>query len=292
MQQTELIRQIIDSCDENLRDVFLRRMDAAVLIAKSKLENGEPVHNVQQEERVLRHVTAGLSPELSLRADSLWRNLTRMNRGRQYRYFIMNKPELQLIHEPDLQDSMPAGSILCPAEELELVRSAGFDMELIPCCDAKEDVIRRLLEGEGEYAALAVDGFYDTEWLYSMIYNKRLYINSLSPTPDGRMVVLMSRHIVNAPENSIISLAFSMRMDQPGDLAQTLSVMAEAKMNMEYLRVKTHNIADDDRLQINIVFAEMSAASLTATDVRAALLQLEQELPFFRVMGYRVSVSG
>lgn len=289
MQQTELIRQIIDSCDENLRDVFLRRMDAAILVAKDKLENGDPIHSPQQEDRVMQHVTGGLSPELKLRAESLWRNLTRMSRGRQYRYFIMNKPELQLIHEPDMLSEMPTGTVLCPAEDLELARAAGFTLPLISC-DSKESVIRQLLEGEGEYAAFSVEGFYDTEWLYSLIYNKRLYINSLRPTEDGHMIVLMSQHIINAPENSIISLAFAMRMDQPGDLAQTLSVMAEAKMNMEYLRVKTHNIADDDRLQINIVFAEMSAASLTATDVRAALLQLEQELPFFRVIGYRVSV--
>ena len=77
-------------------------------------------------------------------------------------------------------------------------------------------------------------------------------------------------------------------MDQQGDLAQTLSSLAEAKLNLEYFRVKTQDIDYDDQQKINIVFAEFSG-SLTAIHTRTAFLQLERELPFFRVIGYRAS---
>lgn len=288
MHQTQLILQIIASCDEALRDAFLRRMDAAVLIAKNKMEQGDTIYNPAQEEAVLRQITYDLAPDLRLRAESLWKNLTRMNRGRQYRYFITNSPDLQLIHEPDMLKAMPAGKILCAARDAAAIEAA-CGMPVIPC-DSSYDAIPRLLDGDAEYAALCVEELYDTQTLYSKIYNKRVYINNIYSTEDGRLVVLMSRNIINSEENSIVSVAFAIRMDQPGDLAQTLSVMAEAKMNLEYLQVKTHGIADDDSRNINIVFAEMSVHSLTATEVRTALLQLEQELPFFRVMGYRVSI--
>lgn len=288
MHQTQLILQIIASCDEALRDAFLRRMDAAVLIAKNKMEQGAPIYNPEQEESVLRQITYDLAPDLRLRAESLWKNLTRMNRGRQYRYFITNSPDLQLIHEPDMLKEMPAGKILCAARDAAAIETA-CGMPVIPC-DSSYDALPRLLEGEAEYAAFCVDRLYDTQSLYSTIYNKRIYINNIYATEDGRLVILMSRNLINAQDNSIVSLAFAIRMDQPGDLAQTLSVMAEAKMNLEYLQVKTNDIADDDSRNINIVFAEMSVSSLTSNDVRTALLQLEQELPFFRVMGYRVSV--
>lgn len=288
MHQAQLILQIIASCDEALRDAFLRRMDAAVLIAKNKLEQGAPIYSPEQEARILQQITADLAPDLRLRAESLWKNLTRMNRGRQYRYFITNSPKLQLIHEPDMRKEMPAGSILCVARDAAAIEAA-CGMPVIPC-DSSYDTLSRLLDGDAEYAALCVDRLYDTQSLYSTIFNKRIYINSIYSTESGRLVVLMSRNLINAAENTIISLAFAIRMDQPGDLAQTLSVMAEAKMNLEYLQVKTNNIADDDSRNINIVFAEMSVPSLTSTEVRTALLQLEQELPFFRVMGYRVSI--
>lgn len=258
MHQTQLILQIIASCDEALRDAFLRRMDAAVLIAKNKMEQGDPIYNPAQEEAVLRQITYDLAPDLQLRAESLWKNLTRMNRGRQYRYFITNSPDLQLIHEPDMLKEMPAGKILCAARDAAAIEAA-CGMPTIPC-DSSYDALPRLLDGEAEYAALCVDRLYDTQSLYSTIYNKRIYINNIYATEDGRLVILMSRNLINDAENSVVSLAFAIRMDQPGDLAQTLSVMAEAKMNLEYLQVKTNDIADDDSRNINIVFAEMSVS--------------------------------
>ena len=152
MNQMQLILQIIASCDEALRDAFLRRMDAAVLIAKNKMEQGDAIFNPAQEEAVLRQITFDLAPDLRLRAESLWRNLTRMNRGRQYRYFITNAPDLKLIHEPDMRKDMPAGKILCAARDAAAIEAA-CGMPTIPC-ESSYDALPRLLDGDAEYAAL------------------------------------------------------------------------------------------------------------------------------------------
>ena len=45
MDQIELFRQIVASCDEALKDVFLRRMEASVRIAQSKFQEGVPVYS-------------------------------------------------------------------------------------------------------------------------------------------------------------------------------------------------------------------------------------------------------
>ena len=132
MNQMQLILQIIASCDEALRDAFLRRMDAAVLIAKNKMEQGDAIFNPAQEEAVLRQITFDLAPDLRLRAESLWRNLTRMNRGRQYRYFITNAPDLKLIHEPDMRKDMPAGKILCAARDAAAIEAYLRAQSLFP----------------------------------------------------------------------------------------------------------------------------------------------------------------
>ena len=121
-----------------------------------------------------------------------------------------------------------------------------------------------------------------------MIYRQPIYINSFIPLPDGRMLALFSKHLYSDVTNSIVSVAFSIRMEQYGDLSQTLAVFAEAKLNVEYFRVKTVDIDQDDSQRINIVFAELSG-SLTSADSRAAFLQLQQELQVFRVIGYRES---
>ena len=101
-------------------------------------------------------------------------------------------------------------------------------------------------------------------------------------------MAVFSKKLFSDTSNSIISVAFAIRMDQKGDLSQTLATLAEAQLNLEYFRVKTQNIDDDDQHKINIVFAEFSG-SLTSVPSRTAFLQLHRELPFLRVIGYRAS---
>ena len=288
MQEQEILRQIIDSCDEALLDVFLRRMEVSLQVARSYLEHRDAqIYDPIYENQVLEHVTSGLSPELTVRARSLWSSLLRMSRGRQYRYLIIHDPELTLAHEVDILTAMPEGPVLSPSNMCREVSSA-LNMEASPCRSTGA-ALEGLLSGKADRAAVLVGSYYETEWLYSMIYNQPVYINALVPSSDGQMVALMSKKLIDIPENSIISVAFAIQMDRRGDLAQALSVFSEADLNVEYFRVKTQNIAADDEQRINIVFAELSG-KLMSTDTRTALFQLQEERPFFRVIGYRVSV--
>ena len=288
MKESEILRQILDSCDEALLDVFLRRMEVSVREAQAYMQTPDgALYDPEQEQHVLEHVTGGLSPELTVRARSLWSSLLRMSRGRQYRYLIAHDRALTLRHERDILSEMPDGIVLCPMMMGREVSSA-LDREVLPCHSVAA-MLEGLLAGKADFAAVLVNSYYETEWLYSMIYDQPVYINALVPAAEGQMVALLSKKLIDAPENGIVSVAFAMRTNQPGDLAQTLSIFSEANMNLEFLRVKTQNIDQDDEQQINIVFAELRG-KLTAADTRTALLQLEQERPFFRVIGYRVSV--
>ena len=287
MDEKVILRQIIDQCDDSLRDVFLRRMDIAVKLTKLE-DNGAAIYDEERIEEVLRHVTYGLSPELIIRANSLWRSLMRMTRGRQYRHVITHKPELKLTHEKDLADGegIQDGIVLCPTEMARTVATM-LGLEVSPCYSIAA-TIDGLLQDKGTYGALIVNSFYDTDWVYSLLYQKPIYINAFIPLPDGRMLAVFSKKLFSDSSNSIISVAFAIRMDQQGDLSQTLATLAEAQMNLEYFRVKTQDIDYDDQQKINIVFAEFTG-SLTSVRTRTAFLQLERELPFFRVLGYRAS---
>ena len=50
------IRDEIDSIDEQLLQLFVRRMDCAKKVAEYKLENGLPVFNAEREEAILEKV--------------------------------------------------------------------------------------------------------------------------------------------------------------------------------------------------------------------------------------------
>jgi len=287
MNEKVILRQIIDQCDDSLRDVFLRRMDIAVKLTKLE-DDGAAIFDEERIDEVLRHVTYGLSPELIIRANSLWTSLMRMTRGRQYRHVITHRPDLKLDHEHDLVESegIADGLVVCPTEMARTVASA-LGLEVSPCHSIAA-TLEAVIEGKGDYGALIVNSFYDTDWLYTLIYRQPIYINAFIPRPDGRMLALFSKKLFSDSSNSIISVAFAIRMDRQGDLSQTLATLAEAQMNLEYFRVKTQDIDNDDQQKINIVFAEFTG-SMTSVRTRTAFLQLQRELPFFRVIGYRAS---
>ena len=96
MDELQLIRQIIDGCDEALRDSFLRRMDASLSEAKKRLVTNTPIYDPADAQRVIDHVSYGLSPELAAKATVLWSSLLRMSRGRQYKYFVENARDIGL----------------------------------------------------------------------------------------------------------------------------------------------------------------------------------------------------
>lgn len=287
MNEKVILRQVIDQCDDSLRDVFLRRMDIAIKLTNLE-DDGAAIFDEDRIEEVLQHVTYGLSPELIIRANSLWRTLMRMTRGRQYRHVITHRPNLKLPHEEHLEEinGFRDGIVVCPTEMARDV-SAALGMEVNPCYSIAATV-DALLEDKGDYGALIVNSFYDTDWVYTLIFRQPLYINAFVPLPDGRMLALFSKKLFSDSSNSIISVAFAIRMDQQGFLSQTLATLAEAQLNLEYFRVKTQDIDDDDQQKINIVFAEFSG-SITSVRTRTAFLQLQRELPFFRVIGYRAS---
>jgi len=278
-----IYKHIIDGCDEALKDSFVRRMEASVNIAEAKLQSGKPVYEPESERNILLRAGAGLSPELQSKAYSLWKNLQRLGRGRQYRYFIMNDPDLRLPHEEHVTDHAPAGSALCP-ESIARSVSSVLDLEASPC-PSIQSAIDGLLADSGAYAAVELSSFYETDWLYSMILPLPVYIHAILPTADGSLIACLSKSLINTPEKSIITVAFTPDSDAHGSLAQALSVFSDFNINIEYMRLKTPR-GGDMSAEPSVTFVEITSR-LTSTDTRAALFQLQSELPMCRVLGYR-----
>lgn len=285
MREQELLSQIIAGCDEALLDAFLRRMDAALRIAGNRLQSGEPIWNPAEEQYMLDRVTAGLSPELSRKAYVLWKDLTRMSRGRQYRFFVEHNKSLVLNHEPDIVPALADGPVSCPAHIARTVSSV-LGREATACASIAA-ALDDLVAGRTAFAAVSIESLYDTEWLYSMIYDKPVYVNSITRTQKGPLIVLLSRHLVSHAEVPIVSIVFSTAAYEHGSLAQAISVLSDNCLNIEYLRLKKHPTeSDPDGLLIFLDFY----GSLMDVATRASIMQMQSELPFFRLFGYRESV--
>ncbi|MBQ2865395.1 MAG: chorismate mutase [Clostridia bacterium] len=287
MNQINLYKKIIDNCDEALREAFIHRMNIAENIASTKIKNGMKISDVAMDEENVQRVTFGVPRDIKPMAVSLWRSLSRMNRGRQYSYCMRNT-ECVLSYDEFLTGELPEGTVICPSDIAPEVSSKlGIVAE---GCTSTREAITRLAEGKCSLAAVKTGSFYDTAWLYSMILDKNIFVSRFELMEDGSMIALLSDRLVASAENTIITVAFSIVMDQPGDIAQKVSIFAEAGMNIEYLAVKTQGIDDDDRRNINIVFCELSGGGLSSVNSRSAFMQLENECEIFRILGSRKSV--
>lgn len=282
MKEKDLLFQIILSCDEALKESFLRRMELSSSIARKKLTSCEPIYDREMETVLMEHACARLSPELTVKARALWSTLLRMSRGRQYQFFVENDPDLTLPHEEDIGNACH-GPILCPVDSAKEI-SIALKEEVHPMSSISA-VINEVLNDPEKRCAVTIGSLYDTEWLYSMIYDKKMYVNAIVPTSDS-MIVLMSRKLVKPEKDPIVTVAFSIS-EEHGSMAQALGVLSDNSLNMEYMRLK--RIKVENAGLSNIIFVDLDA-DLMRVSTRTALLQLMTELPFFRVIGWRTSI--
>ena len=287
MDEIELFRQIIASCDEALKDVFLRRMEASVRIARSKLSRGQQVYSAQHEEQLLRNMSAGLSPELQLKARALWKALLRMSRNRQYRVFLEMDTQLKLSHESDMVTQLPQGSCCCPAELAGAVAKA---LDCAPVSlESADSTLDAVARGEYAWCAVALSGIYKTDWLYDQLDQHHLYLNHMVHLEEGCLLAVVSPQLLYQPcETAIISAVFYMASES-GSLASALSVLADNKQNMEFVHMRKQDRADElHQFRLYVDFD----GCLTSIDTRAAIYQLETELPYFRLVGCHAPVQG
>lgn len=281
MQEIEIFRQIISSCDETLREVFLRRMEASLSIARSKLSRGEPVYTANREKEVLANITHGLSPELTMKAHSLWNSLLRLSRNRQYRLFLELDSNLKLRHEADIKNDLSASSCCCDAAIAPNVQQVlGCTPHISTGLDA---ALASVVAGEFDCCAVSIEGVYKTDWLFSLLSDKKLYLNKIIATDQNNCIAIISKYLSKSDKAQIISAVFNMSSES-GSLAGILSVLADNKQNMEFLHMEKCDEADN--LHQFLLFVDFDG-NLSSIDTRAAIYQLESELPYFRIVGAR-----
>lgn len=283
MNQLKLLTHIISTCDEALAETFQKRMSIAAKMAESKRDLDEEIFDDDAELAYVRSVAAQFPPELLLKANSLWSSITRMHRGHEYRWILKNNLDHKLPHEQVLTDLPAEGRILCPAHQLEDV-AATLQLELEPCASIDE-ALDMVEKGEAAYAVFSCGNNHDLADIYLRFYKRDLYLNrSFRPyiTGDDRRYFVLSKKLVKAEDCDRMSLAFAVKRTY-GSLTQTLSILAEAKLNIENLRLRRSTPGDghpDD-----LIFVDLSG-NFDSIETRAALYQMELEMYYFRVLGF------
>lgn len=280
MNQFYLLKHIISSCDEALRDAFEKRMSIAGSLAQSKKELGFEIYDAESELSYIQRVVSEFPPELLLKANSLWSSLTRMNRNQQYRSIVKSDPDIKLAHEPFIRDTVPQGKIVTP-ENIAVDVSMTLCEEITPCHSA-QSALDQVISGDAVRAVVACESIYDADSVYLSMYNTDLFVNSISRSRHGRLLFDMSKCLTMPEDADIMTLAFAVNHTY-GSMVQTLSMLSEAKLNIEHMRLRrsTSGAEHPD----NLVFIDLSG-DFNTLEARTALYQMERELYFFRLLGF------
>ncbi len=280
MNELDLLKQIITGCDEALKEGFTRRMNVAPNLAKSKLELGIPLYIKQDEDAYIASATAHFTPDLILKAISLWKSLTRMSRNQQYRYLLKNHADVMPAHERQLTSPLTdrawvATEEICEQTALHLGRA-------VSSVKTAREAVDMLLSSAADAAILDFETIGRSDDAMSLIYAKDIYIDSIFTDSQNRRLGVLSRTLHRAQDDNIMTLAFAVTAEY-GSLVQALDMLADAKLSIEnmYFRRAVKDSGDPD----NLVFINLSG-DFDSIEVRTALFQMETELVFFRVMGF------
>ena len=153
----------------------------------------------------------------------------------------------------------------------------------------EEDALSAVERGEYPFCVVSLRGVYKTDELFDQLDKRKLYLNHTEETEDGRLAAVISPKLYHQQgQEGLISAVFYMPSES-GSLAGVLSVLADNKQNMEFIHLEKSDWADE--LHQFHLYVDFDGC-LDSLDTRAAIYQLETELPYFRVVGSRKALKN
>ena len=93
MRELSDIRQDINRVDEQIRALFLERMDLALEVAATKVETDDKIYKPDREAEIIEKRAAGMGDELRLKYTALLQSMIRASREYQYSEMLRQRPE-------------------------------------------------------------------------------------------------------------------------------------------------------------------------------------------------------
>ncbi len=163
MKTTEDIRSEIDAIDDQIVDLYLKRLEASSEIAATKKAAGTPILNPAREREILSRVAKKVGPELEGDAALLFNTLFAISRARQ-RGLIGGEGAIgSEIRKAiaDTPDTFPTQAIVaCQGTEgaySQIAASALFKIPTILFFNTFEDVFSAVEKGMCRYGLLPIE---------------------------------------------------------------------------------------------------------------------------------------
>lgn len=163
MKTTEEIRAEIDSIDDQIADLYLRRLRAVNDAAAAKQASGKRVHDPAREREILARVAAKLGPGLVNDAVLLFNTIFSLSRARQRSLLLGASPLVQSIRDAIARTpgEFPSqATIACQGTDgaySQIATSALFPIPTLLFFSSFDDVFSAVEKGMCRYGILPVE---------------------------------------------------------------------------------------------------------------------------------------
>ncbi len=163
MKSPSEIRAEIDAIDDQLIDLYMKRLDAAAEMAEAKREANLPVHNPGREREILSRISEKVGPEFENGAALLYTTLFDISRTRQ-RQLLTEESALSkeiLASIETTESAFPAhASVACQGAEGAFSQIAASSLVKFPTIlffNSFEDVFNAVEKGMCRYGILPIE---------------------------------------------------------------------------------------------------------------------------------------
>ncbi len=203
MKNLEDIRKEIDCIDDELANLFKRRMDIASEVAASKREKGVPVNDPAREREILSRVTAEAGADYESGVRLLFTTLFGISKARQRTLLNGESPLVKEIHAAETTAAFPTRAVVaCPGTEGSYAQQAVshlFPLPTILYFTGFEKVFEAVEKGLCPYGILPIENSAagSVAAVYDLMVSHRFHI--------VRALRLKVDHVLLAPHG--VSLA-------------------------------------------------------------------------------------
>ncbi len=286
------IRREIDAIDDELVQLFARRMDMIDAVARAKRESNRPIRDRSRERQILSRVTARAGDRYAPYARALYAHIFELSRSYQSAVWQRQSPLAGKI-----AGALAAGSrrhlperapVACQSTEGAYGRQACeklFTHPDILYFDRFEDVFSAVEKGMCQYGILPIEDSAagSVTQVYDLVEKFRFYIVGAHRPSGSRnscaRFICVSRSLEIDPRARRISLMLSPARE-PGALNGVLSRLAVA--GVDIVRLESRPLPG--REAGYRFFLDMSA-SVADPDVVRLLGELEAECDGFALLG-------
>lgn len=163
MKTTEEIRAEIDSIDDQIADLYLRRIHAVSDAAETKHAAGKRIHDPAREREILVRIANRMGPEFAGDAVLLFNMLFSMSRARQRRLLLGESELVRSIREA-ISRTPPAfpaqATVACQGTEgaySQIATCALFSLPTLLFFNSFDDVFSAVEKGMCRYGILPVE---------------------------------------------------------------------------------------------------------------------------------------